>query len=78
MIYHIRYISTYLPAARLVLGTISVPFGVREILRAPFHIWHGSAFGWFRIWQGGWITTVLLAPSTALHHPIHSPMMLHV
>ena len=42
MIYHIRYISTYLPAAWLVLGTISAPFGVWEILRAPFHIWHGS------------------------------------
>ena len=47
MIYHIRYTSTYQPASRLVLGTMkATPFGIAapQPLRAPFRIWHGSAF----------------------------------
>jgi hypothetical protein len=47
LIYHIRYISTYLPAVRLVLGTMrATHYGKSHFapfpkwLYAPFRIWH--------------------------------------
>jgi len=72
MIYHIRYISIYLPAVRLVLGTMNAtPFGIaapREFpMRATFHIWQGGAF-----------TTVLGCLLLPPHRPIHSPTVLHM
>jgi hypothetical protein len=77
LIYHIRYISTYLPVARLVLGTMrTTPFGIAEHRgmpsRAPFRICTVPHLAWQRLYHG----SGLLAPTTAPHRPIHSAMML--
>ena len=73
LIYHIRYISTSLPAARLVLGTTrAMPFVINLrweiLLRAPF-----PHLQWIRIWHSSAhrSTFGLLDPTTALHHTSH-------
>ena len=74
LIYHIRYLSTYLPAARLVFGTTA--FGTcrmttgNPVLRL-FHKWHYALFRIWRVFTGCSLSLHSNAapPPQPQHHP---------